>query len=264
MDGRPGPRDRRVEQAGLQVNGLILARWAGPYPAGVLDERGLHLRGRTLVLHGDMLRYQGHLFGPGSAQRSYDEAASLFRQFGSQRRLAQVDLAQAITLEMSGEVFGSARQYRALSEDERLRDYERAQARLWIGTALTKAGDIASAISEIDRAVRMFDEQGEPDDWAVAHQKRALASLAAGDIANATRAIEIATSYRRHDSPLEQVRLDTAHGHILTSDARSRDEGLAILQRARETATRYGLAHQLQWIDRIERGAYETPARRVR
>ncbi|MEQ7004881.1 hypothetical protein ABN028_01655 [Actinopolymorpha sp. B17G11] len=258
-----------LDRAVVYLNGdafrttqLLLERWLNRYPLTDLDERGRHLRGRSLMLLGNMRRYQGRLFGPLSARHAYDRASDLFTQLDNQRRVAQVDLARAITVEMSGDLHASARMYQSLAEDQRLRDYERAQARLWIGTALTKAGDIASAVAEIDHASRMFEEQGEADDWGVAHQKRALAHLAAADLAGATRSIDVALSYRRADSPLEQVRLDTAHGHVLVSDPGTCTEGLAVLSRARNQATRYGLAHQLQWIERIQR-IPERPGRRL-
>jgi tetratricopeptide (TPR) repeat protein len=237
----------------FRATGVLLQRWLSAYSVADLDEPGLYLRGRSLMMQGDMRRYQSLLMGPLSAAQSYREATCLFTQLNNPRRLAQIELSQAITTEMSGEVSTAAAMYRQLANDQRLRDYERAQARLWIGTALTKAGDIAPAVREIEAASREFEEQGEPDDWGVAHQKHALAHLAAGDLAKATRSIGIAMSYRHNDSPLEQIRLDTAHGHVLVMDKRTRAEGLAVLDQAREQASRHGLMHQLQWILKIRR-----------
>lgn len=153
---------------------------------------------------------------------------------------------------MSGDVQRAARLYRDLSSDERLREHERAQAMLWVGTALTKAGEIDSAITEIDRASRLLEDLGEPGDWGIAQQKRALAHLAAGDITGAARTIELAASHWRSEAPLEQVQLNTARGHILVSDLRTLGEGLAVLAAAHDLAARHGLTHQLQWIEQIQ------------
>lgn len=235
----------------FRTSAIMLERWLNPYPPANLDDRGLYLRGRSLTLLGDMRRYQGILVGPLSAQQSYQEASSLFAQLDIPRRLAQIELAVAISVEMYGDLQTSAGMYRQLAADERLRDYERARARLWIGTSLTKSGDVEPAMREIDTASHAFEELGEPDDWGIAHQKRALAQLTAGDLRSATRSIDLACSYRREDSPFEQVRLDTAHGHVLVMDPRTTDEGLRVLAQARDVATRHGLNHQLQWIDKI-------------
>jgi hypothetical protein len=55
---------------------------------------------------------------------------------------------------------------------------------------------------------------------------------------------------------MQRVRLDTAHGHILLSDAATADSGLALLEGAAATSTEYGMMHQLQSITDIRR-AYE-------
>jgi hypothetical protein len=53
------------------------------------------------------------------------------------------------------------------------------------------------------------------------------------------------------DAPLQRVRLDTAHGHILLSDPATRDDGRAVLDRAATMAAQYGLSHQLRSIEGI-------------
>lgn len=246
----------------FRAMGILLDRWIGRVPPGRLADHGLYLRGRSLMLLGDMRRYQAHLVGPLSARESYRQATSVFHGLGNARRLAQVELSEAITTEMAGQLDAAATMYRRLADDERLRDYERSQALLWVGTALTKSGDVGPALQAIETASQQFEEQAEPDDWGVAQQKHALAYLAAGDLANATRAIDTALTYRHEDSPLEQVRLDTAHGHVLVMDKRTVDQGQRVLARARHQAARHGLAHQLSWIDKIAH-LPEHPARRL-
>ncbi|MQA02158.1 MAG: hypothetical protein GEV07_05335 [Streptosporangiales bacterium] len=236
----------------FRTTAIMLQRWLTPYAPASLDDRGLYLRGRSLMLLGDMRRYQGMLVGPLSAQQAYQEASSLFTQLDIPRRLAQIELSVAIGVEMYGDLQTSASMYRQLATDERLRDYERARARLWIGTSLTKSGDIEPAMREIDAASHAFEDLGEPDGWGIAHQKRALAQLAAGDLRNATRSIDLAASHRREDSPFEQVRLGTARGHVLVMDRRTADEGLRVLTHARDVATKHGLNHQLQWVEKIQ------------
>jgi hypothetical protein len=130
---------------------------------------------------------------------------------------------------------------------------ERARARLWLGTTLTKQRDLGNAMPVITAAADEFDALDEPDDWSVAHQKLALGHLAAGDQGRAFRYIERALTHRRHDSPLQQVRLDTAHGHILISDPGTRASGEQVLDIAETTATRYGLSHQVRSIHMIRR-----------
>lgn len=53
------------------------------------------------------------------------------------------------------------------------------------------------------------------------------------------------------DSPMQQVRLDTAHGHILLSDPATRDDGLQVLADAAKPAATFGLSHQLRSIEGI-------------
>ncbi|KUJ65591.1 hypothetical protein ACZ90_46330 [Streptomyces albus subsp. albus] len=50
---------------------------------------------------------------------------------------------------------------------------------------------------------------------------------------------------------MQRVRLDTAHGHILLSDAATRDDGLLVLDQAAKVAAQYGLVHQLRSIEGI-------------
>ncbi|MBV7670002.1 hypothetical protein STHAL_11020 [Streptomyces halstedii] len=51
---------------------------------------------------------------------------------------------------------------------------------------------------------------------------------------------------------MQRVRLDTTHGHILLSDAATRDDGIHVLDQATRTAAQYGLVHQLRSIEGIK------------
>lgn len=93
-------------------------------------------------------------------------------------------------------------------------------------------------------AIRAFETLEEPDDWSVAHQKLALAHRGAGDLTNALRAIDVALRHRPTDSPMQRVRLDTAHAHILLTDPKTAGQGLSLLDRSARTSTDFGLSHQ--------------------
>ncbi|MEU8600603.1 hypothetical protein AB0C58_06415 [Streptomyces parvulus] len=53
--------------------------------------------------------------------------------------------------------------------------------------------------------------------------------------------------------------LDTAHGHILLSDAATRDDGLRVLGQAARTAAQYGLVHQLRSIESVKASSEGPP-----
>ncbi|ONK14565.1 hypothetical protein STBA_53500 [Streptomyces sp. MP131-18] len=80
----------------------------------------------------------------------------------------------------------------------------------------------------------------------------ALARRGADDLTQALHFIDIARSSGTTDSPMQRVRLDTAHGHILLSDAATRDDGLLVLAQAAQVAAQYGLVHQLRSIEGIK------------
>ena len=63
--------------------------------------------------------------------------------------------------------------------------------------------------------------------------------------------IDTARSNGRFETPLQRIQIDTAHAHILVTDPATRSEGQAVLDRASEVATRYGLKHQLRSIKTI-------------
>lgn len=237
---------------------ILIERWLKRVQRDRLDERGLYLHARSLTLLGDAQRDQGVIVGPLSASSAYREAHQRYARLGLSRRAAQVELSLTILAEMSGRHELSAGRYRNLSSDERLDGRDRARARLWIGTALTKARQYEPAITAIAGATQDFESLEEPEDWSVAHQKLALAYLAAGDLNRASQYIDIALANRLRESPLQQVRLDTAHAHILLSDRRTCAEGVTVLARAEQMAVRYGLSRQLQSIERIGQLAAES------
>ncbi len=165
---------------------------------------------------------------------------------------------------MTGELEGAARQYESLTRDDRLSRRGRARARLWVGTALSKDGDHDYATRVMQVATREFEDLTEPEDWAVSHQKLALARRGAGDLTQALALIDIARGSGTTHSPLQCVRLDTAHGHILLSDVATRDDGLLVLDRAAKNAARFGLVHQLRCIEDIRTTSEGPPGLRRR
>ncbi|QTU47440.1 hypothetical protein F3K20_23805 [Streptomyces scabiei] len=232
----------------------LLNRWLGTHDPHHLDDKGLYLYGRSLVLFGDLQRDQGTILGPLSAVHSYRTAHGMFTELDIPRRVAQIELSLAVLQEMSGRLEASARQYELLSADERLSPRDRARARLWVGTALSKEGDNEYATNVMTAATHAFEELGEPEDWSVAHQKLALAHRGAGDLKEALHHIAIARTTGTVDSPMQRVRLDTAYGHILLSDAATRNDGLSVLDQAAQMARQYGLSHQLRSIEGIRKG----------
>ncbi|WP_308118344.1 helix-turn-helix domain-containing protein [Streptomyces buecherae] len=230
----------------------LLSRWLGRFKACELDDKGLYLLGRTTTLLGDLKRDQGAVFGPLSAQHSYAGARTVFAQLGNARRVAQLDLSMAVITEMSGELESAVRHYESLSVDDRLSRRDRARARLWVGTALSKSGQCEYATSVMLAATRDFEDLAEPDDWSVAHQKLALARRGAGDLTQALKFIDIARRSGATETPMQRVRLDTAHGHVLLSDPATRDDGRLVLGQAASVAAQYGLVHQLRSIEGIK------------
>ncbi|MEU8953871.1 hypothetical protein AB0C93_06160 [Streptomyces sp. NPDC048518] len=230
----------------------LLTRWLGRFRAPELDEKGLYLFARATALLGDLKRDQGVVLGPLSAQHSYAGARAVFTRLGIPRRVAQLDLSLAVVTEMSGRLEVAARSYETLAVDDRLSRRDRARARLWVGTALSKDGRRDYATRVMTAATRDFEDLTEPDDWSVAHQKLALARRGAGDLTQALHHIDIARSSGATDSPMQRVRLAAAHGHVLLSDAATRDDGHLVLGHAVEVAAQYGLVHQLRSIEGIK------------
>ncbi|CAM5578842.1 hypothetical protein ADK47_37780 [Streptomyces rimosus subsp. rimosus] len=229
----------------------LLSRWLERFEPPELDDKGLYLFARSTALLGDLHRDQGAVLGPLSAQHSYTGARSLFTQLDIPRRIAQLDLSLAVVAEMSGRLELAARHYESLAVDDRLSRHDRARARLWVGTALSKEGNHDYASRVMTAATRDFEDLAEPDDWSVAHQKLALAHRGAGDLTKALHFIDIARRTGTTDSPMQRVRLDTAHGHILLSDPATRNDGLQVLDRAAKVAAQYGMSHQLGSIEGI-------------
>lgn len=250
-----------IERAVVSINRqnfpfatTLLNRWVGRLDPRQLDDKGLYLYGRSLVLVGDLQRDQGAVLGPLSARHSYTTARDMFTELDVPRRVAQIELSLAVVQEMSGQLDASARRYEALAADGRLSPRDRARAQLWVGTALSKQGDNEYATQVMTTATRAFEDLGEPEDWSVAHQKLALAHRGAGELSQALHCIDIARTTGAVDSPMQRVRLDTAYGHILLSDAATRDDGLSVLDQAAQVARQYGLSHQLRSIENIRKG----------
>lgn len=209
------------------------------------------------MLLGDLRRDQGDIQGPWSAARTYQKALDLFEGLTVPRRAAQVQLSLAVLEEMRGRLPAAARSYEQLARDERLSLRDRTRAQLWIGTTLSKDGNTSYAVQIMDHATKRFEELEEPDDWSVAHQKLALAHRAAGNLGNALRYIDIALTHRSPDSPMQRVRLDTAHAHILLSDKATATSGHTLLTQAAATAQQFGMSHQHASIEKI-RHAFES------
>ncbi|AKH82765.1 hypothetical protein AA958_11570 [Streptomyces sp. CNQ-509] len=231
----------------------LLDRWLGRFSPTELDEKGLYLFARSTALLGDLQRYRGTLGGLLSAQHSYTDARAVFTELGIPRRVAQLDLALAVVMEMSGKLEIAARTYEALAVDDRLSRRDRARARLWVGTALSKDGRHDYATRAMRAATREFEELAEPDDWSMAHQKLALARRGAGDLTAAFRLLDIARTAGAPESPMQRVQLTTAQAHILRTDPATRDDGLRLLDDAAQVAARSGLGHQLRSIEAIKK-----------
>jgi tetratricopeptide (TPR) repeat protein len=229
-----------------------LTRFSGP---DELDERGAYLCARTLVLQGDARRDQGMLAGPGSAAQSYRLALGLFDDLDIPRRIAQIELSLAVVTEMTSQHQTAATQYARLADDERLSPRDRARSRLWIGTALSKEGEHEYALQVMTEASRIFEDIGEAEDWAIAQQKLALACRGAGHLGQALRYIDIAQASGTAATPMQRVRLSTAHAHILLTDTATHASGLALLGEAAQVAAESGLTHQLRAIEAIRQQA---------
>jgi transcriptional regulator with XRE-family HTH domain len=230
----------------------LIERWLARFPAdGEMDDKSAYLQARTLVLQGDARRDQGMLTGPGSAALSYRHALGVFGDLDIPRRIAQIELSMAVIAEMSGQHQNAAHRYALLAGDERLSARDRARAALWIGTALSKDGEHDYALQVMTTASREFEELDEAEDWAVAQQKLALACRGAGRLGDALRYIDTARASGTAATPMQRVRLTTAHAHILLTDTATAASGLALLGEAAQLAAGSGLSHQLRAIEAI-------------
>ncbi|GAB4086334.1 hypothetical protein GCM10028784_29640 [Myceligenerans cantabricum] len=238
----------------------LLRRWTPRFKPSDLDDRGLYLLARSTALLGDLRRDRGQVLGPLSAQRSYTAARSIFDQLVIPRRVGQLDLSLAVVAEMGGNLDAAAHSYEDLATDDRLTGRDRARARLWVGTALSKDGEYDYAAQAMRAAIQDFEHLAEPDDWAVAHQKLALAARGVGDLDGALRLIDVARSAGVADSPMQRVRLDTAYGHILVSAPSTLEDGLRTLDSAQRVAAEFGLTHQLRSIEGIRAFSQGVPA----
>ncbi|MET9225341.1 hypothetical protein [Lentzea sp. NPDC003310] len=235
--------------------GSLVDRWLRRFSPLELDGPGLHLHARSLVLLGDLQRDRGDVRGPLSASHTYRRAHQFFVDLRAPRRMAQVELSLAVVEETNGRLELAARRYELLARDARLSPRDRTRALLWVGTALSKKGSNDHAVTVMAEAIRLFEELEEPDDWSVAHQKMALAHRGAGALGAALSHLDIALA-NRSDSPMQRVRLQTAHGHVLLSDHATSDGGLRLLDEAAGTSRTFGMSHQLASIETI-RNAFE-------
>jgi hypothetical protein len=177
----------------------------------------------------------------------------MFSDLDVPRRVAQIELSLTVVGEMSGQLQLAARRYAGLADDERLSGRDRARARLWIGTALSKDGEHDYATRIMAAAAREFEELGEAEDWSVAQQKLALAYRGAGDLGQAQKFIDVARASGVGDTPMQRVRWSTAQAHILLADTATRARGLALLDETTRLAVQCGLSHQLRSIETIRR-----------
>ncbi|WP_431771769.1 helix-turn-helix domain-containing protein [Streptomyces cucumeris] len=242
----------------------LLHRWLARFKPLELDDKGLYLWARSTAHLGDLRRDRGAVIGPLSAQHSYVEARSAFDQLHIPRRVAQLDLSLAVVTEMSGNLEIAAHHYQTLSADDRLSRRDRARSRLWVGTALSKDGSHDCAARVMLAATHEFEDLSEPDDWSVAHQKLALAHRGSGDLDSALHYIDVARRTGFNDTPMQRVRVDTAHAHILLSDPATREDGLRVLDDAARLAAEVGLSHQLRSIESIRLTAEGAPGPRRR
>lgn len=229
----------------------LLDRWLRLGQPEATGDAVLNMRARSLMLVGDLRRDQGLTSGPLSAEKAYQSALGLFAQLGNTRRMAQGELSLALVAEMSGNISLAAARYGELAEDDRLTPRDRARARLWVGTAVTKRGDYDHAVEAIGTAMYDLDRLDELDEWAVGQQKLALAHLLAGRLPDATQHMEVALRHRKRGAPLQEIRLDVAHAHLLVADRRTRDSGLALLGKTRLLAADLSLGHQVRSIEQI-------------
>lgn len=234
----------------------LVDRWLRRFDPDGLDSHGLYLHARSLAVLGDLQRDRGEIHGVLSARQTYRKAHRLFHDLAIPRRVAQVELSLAVVDEMGGRLQPAAKRYEVLAGDGRLGPRDRARAQLWVGTALSKEGDNTYAVHVMHEAMERFEELDEPADWSVAHQKLALAHRGAGDLSSALRYMEVALGTPSTDSPMQRVRLDTAHAHILLSDTDTAHSGLQLLTQTAGTSRKYGMSHQLASIEGI-RQAFE-------
>jgi transcriptional regulator with XRE-family HTH domain len=231
----------------------LTERWLAAPPT--TEDMGAELYALSLLVAGDLRRDQGFVIGPGSAEPCYRAAAGLFATLGLARRQAQTELVLAVVAEMSGNLTHAAEAYQSLSDDGRLSQRDQARARLWVGTALTKQGLHKSAAEWMEAAAGEFDRLGEVEDWSVAQQKLGLVHRATGKLDQAHAAISAAEATGAAATPLQQVRLWTARGHILLSDRATLGEGESVLEEALSITARYGLGHQRRSIESIRASA---------
>ena len=233
---------------------MLIERWLARYPAAAGYPGPIPACAVTGVAR-RRAPGPGRLDGPLSAPHSYRRALAIFGDLDIPRRVAQVELSLTVVAEMAGQLQAAAQGYSRLADDERLSGRDRARARLWIGTALSKDREYDYATHVMAAAAREFEELGEAEDWSVAQQKLALAYRGAGDLGQAQRFIDSARTSGADDTPMQHVRLSTAQAHIMLTDAATRAHGLALLDETAQLAVQCGLSHQLRTIESIRQDA---------
>lgn len=232
----------------------LVERWLLGSPSVQRDDRGRHLIGRSLSLLGGIRRDQGVLAGPRSATTAFQRAREVFTDLGNPRRTGQCDLALAVVAEMNGDVPDALRGYRSFALDERLRPLDQILARVWAGRALSKLSDPAAraaSVGLLTAACEDLERHDEAGHWAFAQQKLALAYRAQDEFALAVRHVETVLRYGLAASPMQRVRLVTAHAHVLAGDEHSGAESERAFNTAHQLASRFGLGHQLASINAI-------------
>jgi hypothetical protein len=93
------------------------------------------------------------------------------------RRAAQVELSLAVVTEMTRQPRPAARAYARLAVDERLSARDRARARLWIGTALSKDGQHGHAATRAEGLALLDGTAGLAAASGLSHQLTTIESL---------------------------------------------------------------------------------------
>jgi hypothetical protein len=212
------------------------------------------LAARTFKLNADILRDRGSTHGVRSADSEYQKARSIHVLLNDSRHVAQDELMIAVVNEMNGRLALAGADYRRLAEDDRLPETDRARAKLWIGTVLTKSKAGDEAVSAVEAGIRRLDAAGASDaEIATGYQKLALAELFAGHLDAAHLALDTAEQVLPSSSRLRKVRGLVARGHLLLTDRQTRDAGLLCLNEAEVIASAFGLEHQLRTINSLKR-----------
>ncbi len=220
----------------------LLTPWLGRFRAPKLDEKGLYLFVRSTALLGDLSVVLGTPM-PAQARSSPSSTSPAALPTRPVPRRRHRDVREAG--DRRPQLRNPRRRPPALPPRPGI-------ARLWVGTALSKDGQHDYATRVMQAATRDFEGLTEPDDWSVAHQKLALAVAAPTTSPRPCTSSTSPATAGTTESPLQRVRLDIAHGHMLLSDTATREDGHLVLDQAAQVAAQYGLVHQLRSIEGIK------------